>query len=144
MTVDRDRDPDLKLPPLNKSFASFQDYIEAKFDQYRAEYKKFHQTRHEPSQNAFARYLGISASGLATYKVDAVVPNDDNLAKMASRLGNEVYTAAGRYRNPYLAPIVAGFDELSEADQKDLLAAYQQKRKEAADRAYNQAVTATR
>lgn len=118
----------------NDQSRRFSEFILGEFDKFKAAYRKAHATRRDPSQNEFARWLGISPAGLSLWINGPTVPSDDNLTRMAAKLGNEVFIAAGRYRNPFLAPIVLGFDELDEADQRYLLSEFERKRREAHER----------
>jgi transcriptional regulator with XRE-family HTH domain len=50
------------------------------------------------SDSAFARYLTVKQSSLSQWLAGSYLPDDENMEKIAGKLGDDAYDAAGRPR----------------------------------------------
>jgi len=95
----------------------------AEFDEYLwQEYKKFAEipgSRREKSQAEFARYLGISPTNLSRYLNGDNKPDYEACAKMAGKLGDELFLKAG-----FSQPRTVSFSDFLSSMPRDLIPSF--------------------
>jgi transcriptional regulator with XRE-family HTH domain len=78
-------------------------------------------TGRRQSYSAFARYLGVKQSSLSQWLAGNYPPADDNLRKIANKLGFEIYDILGIARPDPLDEFQAWLESLAENDQAQAL-----------------------
>ena len=89
----------------------FKDWLMDKFTEWERAQK------HRQSYSAFARYLGVKQSALSHWMNGNYTPTGENLVKVASILGPEVYTALGLVspeESHVPPPVQSAYDRASE------------------------------
>lgn len=100
----------------------FHQWLQQKY----AEYVSWYSTRNNkiPSQNEWARYLGITNTNLSQYMLGNRKPDVRQADLLAAKLGMEVYDRLGLPRkmphNPILYFVADHWTELDENDQKEI------------------------
>ncbi|MEX1248630.1 MAG: helix-turn-helix transcriptional regulator [Anaerolineales bacterium] len=95
----------------------------SKFSQWlEASYLKWQATkRKRATLQEFADFLQISRVSLSQYLNGRRVPDDENMAKMAGKLGIEIYELMGKNLDSTLMFIVKNWENLTDKQKHDLI-----------------------
>ncbi len=97
----------------------FADYL---YDEFR---KWEGRSKRKSSLSAFARYLGIPQASLSMYMSDSRLPEEENIDKLAAKLGPQIYDILGKPRrmpdDPRLRQIANSWHLLTDEQREELL-----------------------
>ncbi|MCL5429720.1 MAG: helix-turn-helix transcriptional regulator [Chloroflexi bacterium] len=96
--------------------SKFSQWLETQFLMWQAT------QRRRTTLGEFADFLQISRVSLSQYINGRRLPDDENIAKMAVKLGTEVYELMGRDLDSTLLFIVKNWDKLTDKQKQNLLA----------------------
>lgn len=112
-----------EIPEGRRAFVAF---LGAKYAEFCVAYAKKYKARRPPSDNLFARSLGVPVSNFSRWINGITIPTYENAYELSKKVGLEVFDLLGYDRpqssfdNPMLDYIATHFSDLSEDDQREM------------------------